>query len=881
MLDRSKQTAFRIAAIYFLASILWILFSGRLLELAVSDPALVTRLQRWKDLIFVAGTTLLLYLLQQRELAQLAQADRELRQNHDRTLTLLNTLPDHIIRLRLDGYVVDYRGASESDFQLRVDQIQNEMIKDVFPPPIGDTFLLTIETVLRTFKPSIFEFSPEEDGQRFEVRMVPSGEEEAIAIIRNITDIQRVGEILRRADHEKEVILDSLVEHVIYSNPELEILWANEAAVSSTPFLREELIGKKCYEIWAGRDTPCEDCPVEAAIRSGNMVERERATPDGRTWFIRGYPVCDEDENIIGGIEVTLETTEQKLAERALEESEIRYRSLFRGAKDAILLMLDGRVRECNPFAADMFGAARDEMLGWAVIDFSPAVQPDGSDSAVAAEEHLQAAIRGEPQFFYWKHQRKDGSLFDAEVSLSPIEIDKIVYVQAIVRDITERVKATMSLQQYADRLQLLRQVDQAILEAHSAEDVAAAAVRHLRRVGVCDRASITLIDEDKMETRVVAVDVEGETELSVGKAVRLQEPGSLEKIQQSGVQVFSDLTSIKEPNETVRQLLAEGIRSYSNIPLVAQGGLFGVLHLGSRDTGELSAENVEIAQEVANVLSVALHQASLNERVQQHAAILEERVEERTRELAEANNRLQELDRLKSEFVSNVSHELRTPITNIMLYLDLFNHPDRQGRQDEFLDILKDEARRLSRLIEDLLTLSRMEQSSQLIDKELHVLDAIIADVFKALQAQAKDKDIVLQHEMNQTIPAVEVNRDQIVQVLTNLVTNAIVYSGAGKTVQISSTLCRTEETRFVCLLIHNDGSHIDEEDLPHIFERFYRGQSGQLSGEAGTGLGLAISKEIIERHRGQIEVVSNPEDGTTFTIWLPIRTVERGQGG
>ncbi|MBN2554807.1 MAG: PAS domain S-box protein [Anaerolineales bacterium] len=871
---KGTRTALRIAVIYLLVSAAWIVFSDRLLQGIVESVGALTRLQTYKGFFFVAASTLLIFLLLRNEFCRRELAEKDTRLSNERNMALLSAIPDHIFRIRADGIIIDYRGASQTEFNQEPEQILGQSIEDLFPAPPQMKLRQTISDALQHYSMKQFAFEQNKGAgsEHFEVRMVPSGEGEVIAILRNVTELQRVAEIIRGAEHEKEIILDSLVEHVIYSNLDLEILWLNRAAQESVGRSREELIGKHCYEIWAMRDSPCPDCPVEMAMKTGAVSEKETETPDGRTWFIRGYPVHNEAGNLIGGIEVTLETTDQKLAERALAESEVRYRSLFESAKDAILLMQNDTILECNQFAAEMFVAKRQEMLGKSILDFSPSEQPDGSDSRMEALKRIDAVIAGEPQFFNWRHGRVDGSEFDAEVSLSRIEINNVVYVQAMVRDITDRTKATIALRQYADRLKLLRGVDQAILEARSAEAIVKIAVEHLRRVGVCDRASVTLIDTDAAGTRIVAVDVEGHTDLSAGSEVYFQDPRSFEKLKQGGIQVFMDLRKIAQPTSTIKTLLKEGILSYANIPLIAQGDLFGVLHIGSRKSGTFSKEELEIAQEVANVVSVAVHQASLNERVQQHAQLLEVRVEERTRELEVANLQLQDLDRMKGEFVSNVSHELRTPITNIMLYLDLFNQPGREERSQEFLEILKNEAKRLSNLIEDLLTLSRMEQSQDLLDRELHVLDAIISDVLKTQRERAKAKGIILQHEVNQSVPAIEVNRDQIIQVLTNLISNAIAYSRKEGSVQIDAVMCDYDGDKAVCVTIHNDGSYIDAEDLPHIFERFYRGKSGQESREPGTGLGLAISKEIIEQHRGKIEAESNLEAGTTFKIWLPI---------
>jgi len=871
---RSTRAAIRIALIYLAISMTWILFSDRWLEMAVDDVRSVTQYQSLKGLFFVAGTTLLLFLLQRREFLKGEASERTVRQSSERSLALLNAIPDHMFRIHADGIVLDYRGASLSDFKYEPEQMLQQSLQSIFEAPVGDVLLDAVHNTLRTYSLQRLEFQLHSgrEEQVFEARFVPGGEQEVIAIVRNITELTRVTEIIDRAEREKEIVLDSLVEHVIYTNPEMEIVWLNRAAQESTGLTRQELLGRHCYEIWAQRDSPCEHCPVETAIRTGLPAEEEQTTPDGRTWFIRGYPVFNEDGEIIAGIEVTLETTDQKQAELALAESEVRYRSLFESAKDGILLLHEGTILESNRFAAELFREKRAFMLGKTVLDFSPARQPDGTGSDAAAERRIAAALSGNPQFFTWRARRSDGTEFDTEVSLNRIDIEGKVFIQAIIRDITDRIRATQALQQYADRLKLLREVDQAILEARSADEVAAVAVRHLRRVGVCDRASVTLVDTETTETRIIAVDVKGKTALHPGNQVSFQDPETIDALKKAGIQMFPDLNLLEAPTVFIKQLMSEGIRSYVNIPLVAQDELFGVLHIGSYEIGPPSDEALDIAREVANVVSVAVHQASLHDQVHQHVQFLEVRVEERTQELEKANLQLLELDRLKSEFVSNVSHELRTPITNILLYLDLFNQPGREQRSEEFLTILRREARRLSKLIEDLLTISRMEQSRETTVREPHVLDAIIVDAVSPLKPRAAEKGIILEHQMNQAIPALSVNRDQIIQVLTNLITNAISYSERGSNVQVHVEMCQ-DDGRYVCLTVHNDGSVIDTHDLPHIFERFYRGRSGRQSSEPGTGLGLAISKEIIENHRGQIEVESNPEDGTSFTIWLPLQ--------
>ncbi len=299
-------------------------------------------------------------------------------------------------------------------------------------------------------------------------------------------------------------------------------------------------------------------------------------------------------------------------------------------------------------------------------------------------------------------------------------------------------------------------------------------------------------------------------------------------------------------------------------IPLVEQEEVVGLLGVGRREPFGQAERSLLLA--LAEVVGNALHRADMLE-------TLEERVQIRTRELAEANERLKELDRLKSDFVSNVSHELRTPITNVLLYLDLLQQPGREDRRGTYMQVLRRESERLGHLIEDLLMLSRMDQAALQLNRELRTLDPILAEVVTAHRARAQSKRIELTLEPNPEVPAVWIGYQQVIQVFNNLVGNAVAYTLAGGRVTLTSLVQeRPDGSREVGARVWNDGPPISAEDLPMLFQRFYRGKTGRESGEAGTGLGLAICKEIIDRHAGRIDVQSSPEEGTSFTIWLPV---------
>ena len=122
---------------------------------------------------------------------------------------------------------------------------------------------------------------------------------------------QKAEQPLQEFEQEKELILNSLVEHVIYQDTEMRILWANRAACESANLTREQLLGRFCYEIWPKRSEPCPDCPLRKAMKTGQPEEIEKYTPDGRAWFIRGYPVKDAKDKTVGATELTLDITER------------------------------------------------------------------------------------------------------------------------------------------------------------------------------------------------------------------------------------------------------------------------------------------------------------------------------------------------------------------------------------------------------------------------------------------------------------------------------------------------------------------------------------------------------------------------------------------
>jgi GAF domain-containing protein len=238
--------------------------------------------------------------------------------------------------------------------------------------------------------------------------------------------------------------------------------------------------------------------------------------------------------------------------------------------------------------------------------------------------------------------------------------------------------------------------------------------------------------------------------------------------------------------------------------------------------------------------------------------------------------SRLQELDRMKDQFVSNVSHELRTPLANIKLYLSLLEQ-GRPDRRANYYEVMEREIQRLTRLINDLLQISRL--ASEQRDERPHIrqpvdLEVLIDTVIQDNMAWAESERKELAHEcLSPSLPRTFGDPDQIVRALTNLIGNAISYTPDGGCITVRSWVSPAEQTKpeWVIIEVRDTGIGIPAEELSSIFDRFYRG-SNVGPNVPGTGLGLAIIRDIVRLHGGSIEVESEEGQGSTFRLKFPV---------
>lgn len=226
-----------------------------------------------------------------------------------------------------------------------------------------------------------------------------------------------------------------------------------------------------------------------------------------------------------------------------------------------------------------------------------------------------------------------------------------------------------------------------------------------------------------------------------------------------------------------------------------------------------------------------------------------------------------------RSDFIANASHELRTPLAAIIGYIETLQHHARDDveARGKFLGIMAREARRMQRLVDDLMSLSRIEMTEHLRPVEEWSLNQIAAESAMTLLPLAAKEGIDLRIELAPRGAPVLGERDQLAQVFTNLIDNAMKYGGRGATVRVRIAEPDKPHPGRYGVSVCDTGPGIAREHLHRLTERFYRVSASVSRNKGGTGLGLAIVKHILNRHDGRLEIASVAGEGSTFTVWLP----------
>jgi signal transduction histidine kinase len=439
--------------------------------------------------------------------------------------------------------------------------------------------------------------------------------------------------------------------------------------------------------------------------------------------------------------------------------------------------------------------------------------------------------------------RRKDGSVFPMELAVSETLLARGRFFTGMVRDITRRKEA--------ERAQALLVEAGAVLAQSLDVDTTLKSIASLAVTHLTDYCMVDLLGEDGQLHRVeVQAKDPARRELirrSLAHPPRLGSKSPVARVFETGTPLVTDITSewldSVARSEEHRAILEElAPRSSVILPLKARGRTLGVLNLSSRQPQRMMGGSiVAVAQGLADRAAIAIDNARLYQEAR-------------------------EAVRVREDVVAIVSHDLRNPLNAISLSASsLIKREELDDRTAKAATRIYSAADRAHRLIRDLLDFTQARVGGIPVSPRPVAPGELARQVLEEVQSASPERRLELRVE---TELPVEVDPDRLAQVMANLMGNAVQHSPAGTPVRVEVR----EEGEGVLFAVHNEGT-IPSDQLPVLFEPFHRGRETRTRAGGSLGLGLFISRQIVEAHGGRITVRSEPEEGTTFTVWVPRR--------
>ena len=647
--------------------------------------------------------------------------------------------------------------------------------------------------------------------------------------------------LLRRA-------VDKISAMLAYWDSSLCCRFANRAYERWFGVSPEALIGKHISELLGplyALNLPY----IEGALR-GEPQEFEREIPDpagGPPRHSLASYLPDVIDGVVRGFFVLVtDISEVKRAELARKESEARCSGIISISADAIIsLDEDQRITIFNDGAEKIFGYSKAEVMGRRLDMLLPArlrevhgrhVAAFGAGSATARQMgERDATVVG---------LRKNGDEFSAEATISKLEVGGKMLLTVALRDITERKRIEMEQHVLAEA---------GVVFASSLDyrqtlvSIARLVVRHLADLCVVD-----MIEEGAGVQRLTVAHADPAMASVCERLAALPlEPRhtlAWSALETKQIQVFHDLSEellkSKSRDQEHYQLLREiGPRSALVVPLLSVGGVLGALVFASSRPDRYGARDVGLATELARRAALAIENARLLE------------AERRARQA-------------RDEVLAIVAHDVRSPLSSILLAAGALEHQLAKAGAtsgERSIQVILGAVGRANRLIDDLLDLTRIEAGA--LSVALDRLDArqVVGDVVGSQRLLASSASIEMQLEIDDQLPAIWADRDRLLQVLENLLGNAIKFTPRGGRITVR-VAPRAGEVLFS---VTDTGPGIPAESLAHIFDRFWQANRAKRH---GAGLGLAICKGIVEAHHGRLWVESTLGRGSTFWFTIPI---------
>jgi PAS domain S-box-containing protein len=744
-------------------------------------------------------------------------------------------------------------------------ELRDKSVEERYTPESYQIFLKRREKRLRNeYVPSKYEVSIiRKDGsirqlEVFRKKVLWGGEPQFEVIYNDVTEQKQAEEAIHASELRYRRLFESAPQDgILIVNAKTRlIIDVNPFLTELVGFPREKLIGKELWEIGVLKDMIASKANFEELLRERYIRydDLPLKTADGRqiaVEFISNVYEVGIDKLIQCNIR---DITERKKAELALKESEKKYRELVETAQEGILVSdADSKITFVNQRICEMQGYTETELVGKYAYAF---LDEKGRETFIHDIEGRRLGIKGE---YDTQILHKDGSLIHVRVGSTPLYDNEGKYagVMSVIVDISGLKNAEKHILHLNSVLNALRGINQLITLEKDRGILLQKSCDLLVNARGYDNAWVALTDGNGKFVSGVSSGISSKIftpilqDFSKGK----YPPCSGDLLQQKENIILCPQFGSQHADCPFEEL-GDNLGNLSG-RLEYEGKLYGVLsvQLPSKLAG--NKEEQGLFNELTNDIAFGLDRLEKTNQL------------EDAKEQARETEKLRAIDLLRSELLANVSHELRTPLSAIKGFTTTMLRKDVKWsakQREDFLQTIDQETDRLTRLISDILDMSRLDAGAMKLKQGKYLVSEIVSSVKGRLEVLTAHHQLVI--DVPEKLPAIFVDEMRIGQVISNLVENAVKFSLANSAITIGARL----EKENIVISVTDHGEGMPKEVTEKLFNRFYQAEDVVTGRRSGTGLGLAICRGIIENHGGKIWVESKVKEGSKFSFSLPI---------
>lgn len=848
----------------------------------------------------------------QAEIRTRIRAEQALQESEAELRTIFAAMTDLVLVRNAEGRCIKIAPTGASSLIKPPNEMINRTAHEVLPASVADLILDTIQQVLKT-KESInieYNFTAKDREVWLDAKISPLSPELVIIVARDISDRKLAESALRESQHFIQAIADSNPNLLyVYDLIEQRNVYTNRQMTAMLGYTTEEIqdMGTKMMPALLNpEDLPdfFENVQKVERAKDGDVIECQyRMKHKNGEWrwmhswdtvFLR--QADGKPKQILG---TANDITERKLAEEKLLATQQRISFLLQQTPIAIIeLNLNLEIITWNPAAEKLFGYSQQEVIGKNVPIF---LVPDNCYQ----QRHylLSNNINAELEGYFTTNETitKDGRTIVCEWYNTPLinENGRAIGIALMAVDITERKQVEIALQESASRQRAIARTIERMRQTLDIREIFHATTRELRQTMKCDRVAIYRFNSDwsgefvaeSVDSNWVSVVQQQQndpnfTEGSLdSKNCLVQKLGSSSAevrdtyLQETQGGVYSrgknylcveDIYTQGFDNCYIQLLERFEVKAYITVPIFCGDKLWGLLasyqNSGPRQWNEAE---INVAVHVGTQLGVALQQAELLAYTQRQSMELI-----KSKETAEVANRA------KSQFLASMSHELRTPLNAILGFSQVMaRNISITEEQKEYIEIINRSGAHLLELINDILSMSKIEAGQIAINESRFNLDNFLNSLKEMLQLKANLKGLQLIFEKSDDLPQyIQTDEAKLRQVLINLLGNAIKFTQQGSvTLRISTRGEKDgsgENKVQLDFEIADTGPGISPSEIQTLFKPFVQTETGRKSMQ-GTGLGLAISQQFVRIMGGDIALKSQVGQGTTFTFNIQVELV------